>query len=139
MLSIGQVAKQMEIGVETVRYYEREGLLEEPARKPSGYRQYDEGVVKRIKFILQAKSLGFTLKEIKELLSLRNSGDADCSEFQSRAAKKIGEVEGKIQSLERIKNALEKISQACPGTGALSNCPIVEYLEFDTSADDIHK
>lgn len=131
MLSIGQVAKQLDIGVETVRYYEREGLLEEPARSPSGYRQYDDGVVKRLQFIRQAKAFGFTLKEIKELLSLRNSPGVDCAEIRSRAVKKIVEIRSKIESLDRIKSALEKMIQACPGTGALSHCPIVAYLDFD--------
>ena len=136
MLSIGQVAKQLDIGVETVRYYEREGLLEEPARRPSGYRQYDDSVVKRILFIRQAKTLGFTLKEIKELLSLRKSPGVDCSEIKSRAEKKIGEVKNKIKSRNKIKTALEKITHACPGTGELNDCPIIDFLEIEIRTND---
>ncbi|MCH8048022.1 MAG: MerR family transcriptional regulator, partial [Planctomycetes bacterium] len=77
-LTIGQLARRAEVGVETVRFYEREGLLEEPARRPSGYRQYDEGVVDRLRFIRRAKQLGFTLKEIRELLSLRLDPATTC-------------------------------------------------------------
>jgi len=136
MLSIGQVAKQLDIGVETVRYYEREGLLEKPDRKPSGYRQYDNGVVRRILFIRQAKTLGFTLKEIRELLSLKNDPGTDCSELKVRAKKKIEEVKNKIASLQKIEDALEKIIQTCPGSGSLGDCPMLEYLEIDNTGND---
>src|SRR5579885_1563111 len=95
-LSIGQVARRAGVGVETVRFYEREGLLEEPPRRASGYRQYSEQVIKRIHFIKRAQQLGFSLKEIAELLTLRVDGQTDCSQVKERAAAKLAEVEQKI-------------------------------------------
>src|SRR5207247_5454513 len=92
-LTIGQVARRVGVGVETVRFYERQGLLEEPARRASGYRQYSEQVVKRIHFIKRAQKLGFSLKEIAELLLLRVDGQTSCEEVKGRTEAKIAEVE----------------------------------------------
>src|SRR5258708_36203544 len=101
-LTIGQVARRVGMGIETVRFYEREGLLNRPARSPSsGYRLYEEGVVGRLQFILRAKELGFTLNEIKELLSLRVDPDTCCEDVKARAEAKIADVEGKIEALQR--------------------------------------
>jgi MerR family mercuric resistance operon transcriptional regulator len=127
-LSIGQVAQQAGIGVETVRFYERQGLLEEPARKESGYRQYQEDVVARLRFIKRAKELGFSLKEIKELLALRVDPDTTCAEVKGRALAKIADVEEKIQDLQRIKRALTKLTAVCRGSGPTSECPILDAL-----------
>ena len=127
-LMIGQLARRAEVGVETVRFYEREGLLEEPARRPSGYRQYDEGVVDRLRFIRRAKQLGFTLKEIRELLSLRIDPATTCGDVKSRAEAKLEDIAAKIRSLQRMKRALVKLTKACSGRGAASECPILESL-----------
>ena len=105
-MTIGQVARSAGVGVETVRFYERQGLLEEPARKESGYRQYEEEVVARLRFIKRAKELGFSLKEIKELLALRVDPTTTCAEVRSKAAAKIADVEQKIEALQRIKKKL---------------------------------
>src|SRR5229473_978214 len=94
-LSIGQVARKAGVGVETVRYYEREGLLEEPPRRASGYRQYSEQVVTRLHFIKRAQQLGFSLKEISELLLLRVDAQTSCDEVKQRTEAKIAEVERK--------------------------------------------
>jgi len=127
-LTIGQLARRADVGVETVRFYEREGLLKEPARRPSGYRQYDEGVVDRLRFIRRAKQLGFTLKEIKELLSLRIDPATTCGDVKSRAEAKLDDIAAKIRSLQRMKRALVKLTKACSGRGAASECPILESL-----------
>ena len=128
-LTIGQLAGRAEVGVETVRFYEREGLLEEPARRPSGYRQYDEGVVDRLRFIRRAKQLGFTLSEIKELLSLRIDPATTCADVKRRTEAKLDDVAAKIRSLQRMKRALVKLTKACSGRGAASECPILESLD----------
>jgi MerR family mercuric resistance operon transcriptional regulator len=129
LLTIGQLAKCVDVGVETVRFYERKGLLAEPDRKPSGYRQYDEEVVQRLRFIRRAKELGFTLNEIKELLSLRLDPSTTCVDVKRRAEEKIGDIEPKIRTLQRMKKALVKVTNACKGRGALSECPILESLD----------
>jgi len=127
--TIGQVAKHAGVGVETVRFYERKGLLEEPQRKASGYRQFDEQVVDRIRFIRRAKELGFTLNEIKELLELRLDPATTCADVKSRGEAKIEDVEEKIRSLQRMKQALVKLTKACSGRGGTSECPILEALD----------
>lgn len=128
-LTIGQVARQAGIGVETVRFYERRGLLEEPARKQSGYRQYPKTVVARLRFIKRAKELGFSLKEIRELLALRVDPDTTCAEVKNRAEVKIADVEQKIDALQRIKKALVKLTAVCRGRGPTSECPILDALD----------
>jgi len=128
-LTIGQVAEQSGVGVETVRFYEREGLLEAPARKASGYRQFDQQVVGRIQFIRRAKELGFTLKEIKELLQLKLAPSTNCAEVKGRAEDKIADIETRIDSLTRMKRALVKLTKACSGNGPTTQCPILDALE----------
>src|SRR6516225_5956868 len=128
-LTIGQVARSAGVGVETVRFYERQGLLEEPARRESGYRQYPEDVVARLRFIKRAKELGFSLKEIKELLALRVDPTTTCREVKERAEAKITDIEGKIASLLRMKKALVKLTATCRGKGPTSECPILDALD----------
>lgn len=128
-LTIGQVARQAGVGVETVRFYERQGLIEEPTRSASGYRQFDEEVVDRLRFIREAKELGFTLGEIKELLSLKLDHSSSCGEVKGRAEAKIADIEEKIRTLQRMKRALVKLTKACSGDGPTSECPILESLD----------
>jgi len=128
-LTIGQVARRAEVGVETVRFYERQGLLEEPARKDSGYRQYSEDVVARLRFIRRAKELGFTLKEIAELLALRLDPDTSCAEVRGRAKAKIDDIDAKIRDLQRMRQALDKLVASCRGRGPISVCPILDALD----------
>lgn len=128
-LTIGQVARRAGVGVETVRFYERERLLDEPARKASGYRQYEESIVARLQFIRRAKELGFTLVEIKDLLSLRLDPSTSCADVKSRAQAKIADIEEKIRTLQRMKKALVKLTKACSGRGPISECPILEGLD----------
>lgn len=105
-MRIGDVAKRSEVGIETIRYYERQGLLAEPQRKPSGYRQYDESVVSRLRFIRRAKALGFTLAEIKELVGLGYDTETRCEHVRQRAERKVEDIESKIRSLQKMKRSL---------------------------------
>ena len=125
-LTIGQVAERSGIGIETVRFYERKGLVEEPPRADSGYRQYPEDVVARIRFIRRAKELGFKLSEISQLLSLRVDPDTTCADVKNQTELKIADVEEKIRVLQGIKTALKKLAASCVGTGPTSECPILE-------------
>ena len=128
-LSIGQVARQAGVGVETIRFYEREGLLEEPARGVSGYRQYTEQVVKRIHFIKRAQRLGFSLKEITDLLLLRVDSHSSCEEVKQRTEAKIAEVERKMVELQRMRQALLQVASLCTGQGPTGHCPMLEALD----------
>jgi Hg(II)-responsive transcriptional regulator len=128
-LTIGQVAKRTGIGVETLRYYEREGLVEEPSRShSSGYRQYPDSVVKRIYFIKRAQQLGFSLKEIAELFALRVDPATPALAVKERATAKLADIEHKIEELLRMKQALEEITHLCTGQGPISQCPILDAL-----------
>jgi len=128
-LTIGKVAKQAEVGIETIRFYEREGLIEEPPRRASGYRQYPTDTVDRVRFIKRAKELGFSLKEIKELLALSLAPGTTCGQVKKRAEAKLDDIEEKIRTLRRMKKALKKVTDACGGKGSVSECPILDALE----------
>jgi Hg(II)-responsive transcriptional regulator len=126
-MTVGRVAEIAGIGVETVRFYEKSGLLEKPARRPSGYREYDEQTVNRLRFIQRAKDLGFSLIEIKELLGLRAGSGQRCDDVRERAETKIAEIEEKVALLLRMKAVLERLASSCGEQG--SRCPILEALD----------
>ena len=128
-LTIGQLAKRAEVNIETIRFYERRGLIPEPPRRDSGYRQYSEGDVIRILFIRRAKELGFSLKEILELLSLKIDPDTTCGDIKRRAETKIADIDQKIRTLQGMKRALAKLVTLCRGRGPTSECPILETLD----------
>ena len=128
-LTIGQIAKQAAVGVETVRFYERKGLLEKPERNASGYRQYSKEAITRIYFIKRAKELGFSLNEISEFLSLRVDPDTTCDMVKARARIKVEDIECKIATLQKMKVALVKLTKSCQGAGPTSECPILDFLE----------
>jgi MerR family mercuric resistance operon transcriptional regulator len=128
-MTIGQLARRAGVGVETVRFYERRGLLATPARKTSGYRLYGEEVVGRLRFIRRAKELGFSLKEVAELLALRVEPDTTCAEVRRRAEGKIADIEDRIQTLQRMKQALARVTRECKGRGPTSECPILDALD----------
>lgn len=132
-LSIGEVARLTGVGVETVRFYEREDLIAEPIRRDSGYRQYPHEVVPRIKFIKRARELGFSLGEIRELFSLRVDPNTTCSEVRERVEKKIAEIDEKISDLEKMQRALGRLKRACDSNSPTSTeCPFLDSLEgFD--------
>ena len=128
-LTIGTLAKHAGVGVETVRFYERQGLLRRPVRPLMGYRSYSEDTIARIRFIRNAQALGFSLQEVKELLALRVTSGTSCAALRSRAAAKVTDVNRRLADLERIRAALEKLVAACPGRGALTRCTILEALD----------
>jgi len=127
-LTIGRVAKQAEVPIDTIRFYEREGLIPPPARRPSGYRDYPADTVKRLRFIRRAKDLGFTLGEITELLQLTERSQHDMAGMKRAAEAKLGLVDAKIVELNRMRAALNKMVTACPGHGEMADCPIVNAL-----------
>lgn len=127
-LTIGKAAHEAGVNVETVRFYERRGLIKQPP-KGDGYRIYSAGMVKRIRFIREAQQIGFSLREIHELLSLRAEPSSDCADVRERALAKIEEVDRKMAELQRMRAALERVVAACPGRGALQSCTILEALE----------
>ena len=129
-MTIGRVAALSGVGVETVRYYERKGLIARPPRPAStGFRRYGHDIVRRIRFIRQAQALGFSLREIGDLLELRADPDTDCARVRARARQKLAEVEEKIARLRRIGTALEDVIGACPRHGSLRRCTIIAALE----------
>ena len=136
-LSIGQVARRAGVGVETVRFYEREGELSPPPRCASGYRQYSEQAVKRIRFIKRAQQLGFSLKEITELLMLRVDAQMPCEEVKKHAEAKLAEVERKVIELQRMRQALLQVAALCTGQGSASACPMLEALDEQETQDSV--
>lgn len=128
-LSIGQLAKAAQINAETVRYYEREGLLPRPARRASGYRHYPPATVARLQFIKRSKELGFSLKEIAELLALRVDPHTCCADVKHRAEAKLADIERKLADLRRMRRALTQLVHDCRGEGPSSACPILDSLE----------
>jgi MerR family transcriptional regulator, copper efflux regulator len=128
-MTIGQVAAQASVHPETVRYYERRKLLPAPDRTQAGYRQYSPDAVARIRFIKRAQELGFSLKEIEELLALRVRHGAACHDVEDRARAKIRLVERKIRQLGDINDVLGQLVQACRKRKPTAECPILEALQ----------
>lgn len=132
-LTIGRAAERAGVGVETIRFYERRGLIQQPPRPRSGFRFYGDEVVERIRFIRQAQELGFSLRETKELLSLRADPAADCGDVKKQALIKCEEVDRKIAQLRQIRTALDEMIASCPGGGALRACTIIDALTCPTT------
>jgi DNA-binding transcriptional MerR regulator len=132
-MKIGEVAKRSGIGIETIRYYEREGLLLAPERWPSGYRQYDESTVERLDYIRRAKELSFTLAEIQELLELSIVAHAGCDHIRQRAEAKVADIEGKIRGLQQMKRSLTKVVECSRATNSTEDCPLVHKTKRKTT------
>jgi len=128
-MTIGEVATRSRVNIQTVRYYERRGLLPTPRRSTAGYRQYPDDVVPRIRFIKRAQELGFTLEEIAELLALRVRHGEACHEVSHRASAKVVLVRQKLRELENLKRVLEGLVEACERRAPTAECPILEALE----------
>ena len=128
-LKIGEVAKRAGVNLQTIHYYERRGLLAKPPRSESNYRAYPEDAVLRVRFIKRAQELGFTLKEIKELLSLRAAPRSRCADVRSRAEAKVQDIDSKIRTLRAMRKALTKLIGECSGEGPVTQCPILEALD----------
>lgn len=137
-LSIGQLARAAEVGVETVRFYEREGLIPEPPRRVSGYRMYPPETVDRLRFIRRAKDLGFSLREVADLLSLAGQPDRDRGDVKRIAEDKLAQIEGRIRDLERVREVLAHLTDQCSGHGPIHDCPIIESLAGDTAHEERH-
>jgi len=133
-LTIGQVAKAADVHVETLRYYERRGLLPKPPRSAALYRRYPEDTIARVQFVKHAQELGFSLREIRELLTLRAAPRARCADVKRRAETKITEVDGKIRALKAIRCALTSLVSQCDGKLPVSECPILESLDHGKEA-----
>jgi Hg(II)-responsive transcriptional regulator len=130
-MKIGEVAERVGVNLQTIRYYEREGLLPEAQRLASGYRVFSINTVRRLRFIKRAQELGFTLAEIRELLSLRVDRRRDRSAVRSIANAKIADIEQKIRSLAAMRDALVHLTDHCSGHGPASECPILESLDSE--------
>ena len=128
-LTIGEVASQAGMHVETLRYYERRGIVDKPPRSGANYRLYPGDTIQRVRFIKRAQELGFSLTEIADLLSLRMNPEASRADVKTRAEAKLTDIEAKIQTLQRMKKALRKITATCDGTGSTTDCPILNALE----------
>jgi MerR family copper efflux transcriptional regulator len=128
-LTIGRLAREAGVGVETIRFYERTGLLVQPKRAAAGFRKYNQGAVRKLRFIKRAQALGFSLKEVKELLALSQDPDVGSADFRKFASDKIADIAARIADLKRVKAALAKLTEACPGHGPLTDCPILAALE----------
>ena len=128
-LSIGQVAEAAGVGVETVRFYQRQGLVEEPAREGTRHRRYPQETVARIRFIRGAQNLGFSLKEIEDLMALRIAPGTSKAEIKARAQEKVDEIEEKTRDLQRMRDTLLKLIGSCEGTGTLEDCPILNAFD----------
>ncbi len=127
-LTAGKLAKAADVNVETLRYYEKRGLLPEPPRKESGYRIYPESAVDRLKFIKGAQALGFTLEEIHELLGMRIDTQVNRADVRQRATQKVAAIQIKIDALEQMKQALKHLVHQCHGDGSTAECPILEAI-----------
>lgn len=125
-IGIGDLAKRGGVGIDTVRYYERSGLLKPQARLASGYRRYSNLEVARLRFIRRAQALGFSLQEVRELLAL--SAARDVARVKRSAQAKLADVEKRIAELERVRDGLASLISACPGHGRAADCPILQAL-----------
>lgn len=139
-LTIGKTAQQAGVGVETIRFYERNGLIEQPLKPhEGGYRTYPGATIRTIRFIRQAQGLGFSLREIKDLLVLRAAPDTDCADIRKQASAKLIEVERKIRQLEEIGSALKSVIASCPSRGGLDDCSIIGALESPALENAKHR
>lgn len=128
-LTTGELADEAGVNVQTVRYYERRGLMPEPPRTPSGYRQYGADDLRRLRFIKRAQAVGFRLAEIEELLSLRVTEDGRCGEVEERADRAIRRIEEQLEQLSRMRRALVSLVEACREREPTDECPVLEALE----------
>ena len=133
-LTIGQLAAAVDINVQTIRYYERRGFFPATRRTASGYRQYTDDSISRLRFIKHAQALGFSLDEVSELLALRVRHGSACGAVERKARDKIQLVEQRIRDLERLKATLEQLAAACRRRRVTDDCPILQALDDDVTA-----
>ena len=128
MMTIGQLAKQASVSVETIRFYERKGLIEQPRKPASGYRQYGEDSLQRVRFVKRAQALGFSLDEAKDLMAL----EASCKDVQELAEHKLSLVQEKIASLKALETNLTVLIQSCHNNDK-AHCPVIDALTDSNS------
>jgi MerR family copper efflux transcriptional regulator len=133
--TIGKLADQAGVGIDTVRFYERRGLLPKPQRTAAGYRLYDESSISRIRFVRRAKQLGFTLDEVEILLQLQDKGGRK-AEVKSITTRKLAQIDAKIADLARMREVLTALASECSGQGSVSTCPIIEAMTEDADMTD---
>jgi MerR family mercuric resistance operon transcriptional regulator len=133
-LSPSALAREAGVNQQTIRYYERRGLIPPPPRTRSGYRMFPPDTLRRVRFIRQAQALGFTLKEIQALLNLRVRPGVGCADIRQRAREKIGDIGEKIAALKRMEAALTKLANRCRGRGPVEECPILDALDTGVAA-----
>lgn len=125
MKTIGKLAQSLSLNLETIRFYEREGLIAQPEKPISGYRQYDETIAGQLRFITKAKALGFTLNEIKSLMSM----DTDCNQVEALGLKKLNIIRNKIQDLQKLEHVIVEMTNTCKTNDDRSHCPIIDSLK----------
>src|SRR6266849_8482933 len=125
-LTVSRLARLGGVNLETIRYYERQGLLPKPPRSASGYRLFPADAARRLRFIKRAQELGFSLKEIRDLLSLRMRPGTSRADIQARADAKVADIDEKIRTLKAMKNTLHGLTEQCGGCGPLDECPILQ-------------
>jgi MerR family copper efflux transcriptional regulator len=128
ILKIGDVARRAELSIDAVRFYEREGLLGRVRRSPAGQRQYDEETVRRLAFVRRATALGFSLAEVKSLLTLRVSSRMPCERVRERALTKLSDIDRRIAELQAMRDALARLATGCEDGGASGSCPFLDEL-----------
>jgi Hg(II)-responsive transcriptional regulator len=136
-LTIGKLAQKSDVSIDSIRFYERRGLLELPTRTEANYRVYPAKTVDRIRFIKQTQKLGFSLNEIQELLELQHNPDASKADVKWRTEEKIKDIRSRIHDLRRMLRVLEQLDASCDGHGPIGECPILEALATD-DGDDCH-
>lgn len=132
-LTIGELGEQANVNIETLRYYERRGLLPPPPRSAANYRLFPPETVHVVRFIKQAQELGFTLKEIEELLSLRAIPEAQCADVKKLAQEKIKDIDTKIATLQALREVLDAMLTECPGKAPIQQCPILETIAAEAN------
>ena len=133
-LTIGQVAKAADVNIETIRYYERRGLFPSPPRPFARYPPDEGDAVRRLKFVKRAQDLGFTLKEIEELLALRVHHGAACDAVEHQVRQKMIRVEQMLNDLRQVRDVLGRLADACQSRRPTGDCPILEILDDDAVA-----
>lgn len=135
--TIGQLAREAGVNVETIRYYERIGLIQQPEAPVEGWRTYDDTAVRVVRFVKRAQALGLGLDDARALLALRTDPTGDCASAREVALAKLGVIEAKIRELAKLRDALQTVAEMCPGRGPTSNCPILDLVEpAEPAADD---
>ena len=137
-MRIGEVAAQAGVHIQTLRYYERRGLLPPPSRQVSGYRRSDADIIKRVRFIRRAQDLGFTLQEISDLLTLRTDSARSCGVVENRAAETLSRIEDKIRDLERMRAGLAQYLSACRSRESIGDCPLLAALGQEEVGSGTH-